>query len=135
MLLASYFSLPSSFCLVDPLKEGLQSLCVSLISIVMAPLPFFAEFRDGSYGLNTKRSSMEHPQCTCGRLVMPELQMVTHRAASEGPVDPGPKSWGNLVVITSTPFLLSGFPQDRKSSDKDCFHLVITMTLCYLVQL
>lgn len=51
--------------------------------MAMAPHPFFAEFRDGSYGLNTKRSSMEHPQCTCGRLVMPGLQMRTHRGTLE----------------------------------------------------
>jgi len=57
-------------------------------------------------------------------------------AASEGPVDPGPKSFEDLALTLSTPLLLSGFPSDRKpSSDKDCFHLVITMTLCYLVHL
>ena len=83
MLLASYFSLPSSLCLIDPLKKGLRSLWRLLIFIVMALLPFFAEFRDGSYGLNTKRSSMEHPQCTCGRLVMPGLQMLTRRGTLE----------------------------------------------------
>lgn len=69
MLLASCFSPQSWLCLIDLfLKRDRLSLCVSSFFIIMALLPFFAEFRDGSYSLNTKRSSMEHPQCTCGRL-------------------------------------------------------------------
>lgn len=100
MLLASYFfSARLHFRSIDPLKRG-RGPVVSVIFFYVMALPFFAEFRDGSYGLNTKRSSMEHPQCTCGRLVMPGLQMLTPQRdgrVSSGPVDPG--VWGISTLI------------------------------------
>lgn len=53
-----------------------------------------------------KRSSMEHPQCTCGRLVAPGLQMLTRRgtvrAASEGPGDLAALGvWPSFLVLPS----------------------------------
>lgn len=127
MLLASYFSLPSSLCLIDPLKKGLRSLWRLLIFIVMALLPFFAEFRDGSYGLNTKCSSMEHPQCTCGRLVMPGLQMLTRRGTLELLL----KEFWEFSPHSQRSLSAARLPTGQKSSDKDCFHLVITR-LCVI---
>lgn len=61
---------------------------------VLSSLHLFAEFRDGSSSLNTntntqkadrkKCSSMERPQRTCGCLVMPGLEMLTHRGCLKG---------------------------------------------------
>lgn len=52
---------------------------------------------------------MEHPQCTCGRLAMPGLKMLTQQrddsAASEGPVDPQ-----SSVILRTGPVFLALVP-------------------------
>lgn len=90
MLLAFYFSLPSSLCLIFPFKRVPSCL---LIWIIMAPLPFFAEFRDGSHGLNTKTlfhgTPTMHLWLPCYAWTTDADPQRDSRAASEGLVDFG----------------------------------------------
>lgn len=149
MLLASYFSQPSWLCLIDPLKRD-HSPFMSLDVL------FFSRHGTSSFlcWVQGWIVQLEHKTLFHGTPTMhlwtpcyawttdAEPQRDT-RASSEGPVDPGPLSFCRIQPLflallflewgSSPLFLLPGFPQDRKSSDKDCFHLVMTMTLCYLV--
>lgn len=146
MLLASYFSLPSSLSLIDPLKRGTAApfFFVSLDFYRHGTSSFLCRVQGWIIRLEHKTlfhgTPTMHLWTPCYAWTTdadphptspPPLPQRDSRAASEGPVDPGVfGSWGPLFPV------LPGFPQDRKSSsDKDCFHLVITMTLCYLVHL
>lgn len=86
MLLASYFSQPSWLCLIDPLKRG----CGPFVSLDVL---FFVS-RHGTSFLCWVQGwivRLEHKnalpwnthKCTCGRLVMPGLQMLNHRGTLE----------------------------------------------------
>lgn len=85
-------------CLIDPLKRGprpLPSCLLSLISMVL--LPFFAEFRDGSYSLNTKTlfhgTPTMHLWTPCYAWTTDADPQRDNTAASEGPGRPQPSAF------------------------------------------
>lgn len=120
MLFASYFSLPSSFCLIDPLKRD-SGPFVSLDFYHHGTSSFLCRVQGWIVRLEHKTlfhgTPTMHLWTPCYAWTTDADPHWDSRAASEGPVNPG--VLGSLAIIPSSPFLLPGFPQDRKSSSEE----------------
>lgn len=109
MLLASYFSQPSWLCLIDPLKRGHGPFLSLDVLFCFSSWHFLSLLSSGMDSTAWTQNALpwNTHKCTCGRLVMPGLQMLNHRETLELHLK-GRLTlalwvfWGNSALISST---------------------------------
>lgn len=110
--------------MIDPLERDHGPLVSLKFFIIMALLPFFAEFRDGSYSLNTKTlfhgTPTMHLWTPCYAWTTDADPHRDDRAASEGPVDPQ-----SSVFLRTGPVFLAFVPAATEGQK----NLVLTKTV------
>lgn len=138
MLLASYFSLPKSRCSIDPLKGRCDPL-VSLDFYRHGTSSFLCRVQGWIVRLEHKMlfhgTPTMHLWTPCYAWTTDADPQRDTRAASEGPVDPGDLGFWPLFLALPSCSQTSHRTENLLPTEEDCFHLVIAMTLCYLVHL